>query len=242
MLLLLCSILTVAVGLLNPKVHPSAKALCVLLVILLPLGMNMIHVMTVSKNHDLMTYPMWMMYVQALVLTDWLCHRWKADEVRCMMSRFAMGQRLLCMVLVFVLSYGNVRFSNGMYMKKALEHEAYMSLMTRIVARMETLEDYVPGETEVVFVGLPENLNAVMPGFKDYWNVIGMTKSDMIYVGSKDRFQAYFDYMMGMPILLAEDSLWINAERLEAVQKMPVYPAFGFTQMIDGVMFVKLGN
>lgn len=241
-LLLLSSILAVTVGLVNRKVHPAGKALCVLLVALMPLGMNMIHVLTVGKNHDLMTYPIWMVYILALVLADWLWNKVKNADGYERMAWLAKGQRALCLMLVFVLVYGNVRFANGMYMKKGLEHEAYMSLMTRIVARMEMVEDYVPGETEVVIVDLPDYLNEVMPGFKDYWNVTGMTKSDMIYVGARDRFQAYFDYMMGLPILLADEDTWNAGASMEAVQKMPVYPARESMQMIDGVLYVKLGE
>ena len=241
-LLLTGVVLLVATSLLNQKIGLAEKALCVLLVLLLPLGMNMIHVMTVGKNHDLMTYPIWLGYILALLLADRLWQHWKNADGHEKTVRLAKLQRAVCMVLVLILVYGNVRFSNGMYMKKALEHEAYMSLMTRIIARMETLEDYVPGETEVIFVGLPENLHEVMPGFKDYWNVTGMTKSDMIYFGAQDRFQAYFDYMMGLPIRLAEDLSWTSVEQLEVVQQMPVYPSQGFMQMLDGVLIVKLGN
>ena len=239
-LLLLAGILAaVAAGILSRKVRPAEKLLCAVLVLLLPLGMNLIHVMTVGNNHDLMTYPIWMTYVLALVLADQLWRQWKtAGKMQWLMA----GQRMLCMALVFLLVYGNVRFANGMYMKKALEHEAYMSLMTRVVARMESVEEYVPGETEVVFVDLPDNLNDVMPGFKDYWNVTGMTEPDMIYAGGRDRFQAFFDYMMGLPILLAEDAVWNEARDLEAVQQMPVYPAQGSIQMLDGVLYVKLGS
>lgn len=242
LLLLVGVVLFVGIGLLNRRIGLAEKALCVLLVLLLPLGMNMIHVMTVGKNHDLMTYPIWMGYILALLLAERFWQQWKTVEGHVKTVWLAKAQRVLCMALVLVLVYGNVRFSNGMYMKKALEHEAYMSLMTRIVARMEAMEEYVPGETEVVFVDLPENLLEVMPGFKDYWNVTGMTKSDMIYFGARDRFQAYFNYMMGLPIRLAEGLSWTEYEQLEAVQQMPVYPAQGFMQMIDGVLIVKLGH
>lgn len=237
LLLLLSSLVTVAIGLWNPKVRPAGKVLGLLLVLLLPLGMNMIHVLTVGKNHDLMTYPLWMSYVFALLLADWLLKNRKGRA-----AWLPEAQRLLCMALVFVLVYGNVRFSNAMYMKKSLEHEAYMSLMTRIVARMEAVEDYVPGETEVVFAGLPDNMHEVMPGFKDYWNVTGMTKSDMIYFKARDRFQAYFDFMMSLPIALAEEDTWNETIQREAVRQMPAYPASGCTAMIDGILVVKLGN
>lgn len=240
--LLAGSVIALVVGLTNRNLHWPAKILCILLVLLLPLGMNMIHVLTVGKNHDLMTYPIWMFYVMALWLADWLSKKWKTKDSTTLLPFLLRAQRGCCFLMIFVILYGSTWFANGMYVKKGLEHEAYMSLMTRIVARMEMIEDYVPGETEVVFVELPDNLNQVMPGFKDYWNVIGMTKSDMIYLHERDRFQAFFDYMMGLPILLADEDIWIECEKMEAVQQMPSYPSRGSMQMIDGILFVKLGS
>lgn len=240
-LLAVCAV-AVGLGLLNRKLTWKERALCVLLVILLPLGMNMIHVLTVGKNHDLMTFPIWLLYVFALLLADWM--RQKLQDVKLWgnLPGLLQIQRMFCMVMVLVIVYGNAWFANGMYMKKGLEHEAYMSLMTRVISRMEAVEEYVPGETEVVFVGLPENLNEVMPGFKDYWNVTGMTKSDMIYAKGRDRFQAYFDYMMGLPVVLAEEEIWNTAANLEIVQQMPAYPARDSIQMVDGILLVKLGD
>lgn len=240
LVLLIGCLIVVAAGLMGHKVRVAEKVLCAVLVLLLPLGMNMIHVLTVGKNHDLMTYPIWLFYVMALLLADWALRKWHPD--RKFPETILKGQRMLCLMLVFLILYGNVRFSNGMYMKKALEHEAYMSLMTRIVAGMERVEDYIPGETEVVIVGLPENLNEIMPGFKDYWNVTGMTSPDMIYTGERSRFQAYFDYMMGLPIQLADGETWNESFQREAVMQMPVYPAKECMQVIDGVLYVKLGN
>ena len=241
-LLLIHSVVVVLAGLMNSRVHPVGKGLCILLVALLPLGMNLIHVLTVGKNHDLMTYPIWLIYILALLLADWVMEKWQNTNSRGRMEWLPDSQRLVCMALVFVLVYGNVRFANGMYIKKALEHEAYMSLMSRVVARMEMVEDYVPGETEVVFLDLPDHLNEVMPGFKDYWNVIGMTKPDMIYIDARDRYQAFFDYMMGLPILLADEDTWNAGALMEATLQMPVYPAKGSIQMIDDVLYIKLGK
>jgi len=81
-----------------------------------------------------------------------------------------------------------------------------------------------------------------MPGFKDYWNVTGMTSPDMIYQGTRDRFQMYFDYMMGLPVSLAENPLWGEISAREDVKAMPSYPAAGFLKMVDDVLVIKLGH
>ena len=146
------------------------------------------------------------------------------------------------MLLIGLVLYGNVRFSNGMYVKKNLEFDGYLSLMTRVVGRIEATPGYEPGETPVLFVGLPKTFNHVIPGFKDYWNVTGMTGSSPIYTTEPSRFQAYFDYVMSLPIVLADGE---TRERLladEGVRAMPCYPTEGFLAFRDGTLVVKLGD
>lgn len=209
------------------------KLLCAVLVVLLPLGMNLIYVLTISRSHDLMTFPIWLFYLFALLSAGFLAEKW---------SRPGQWVRWGCVALAALVLYGNVRFSNGMYMKKDLEFDAYLSLMTRIVTRMEMTEGYVPGETEVVFVGNPENRSAMIPGFKDYWNVIGMTSGDLLLEPERSRYQAYFDYILSLPVNLAEGQRWNEISDSEAARAMPCYPAEGFLAFREGVLVVKLGQ
>lgn len=237
-LLAVCGAAVLAMLLDRNKKLPE-KALFLLLVVLLPFGMNLIYFVTARVTHDLMVFPIWMFYLLALLLAQWLQQRlaetgkWKAY--------LAIGQKWLCTLLAFVLLFGNVRFSNGMYLKKDLEHDAYLSLMTRVVANMEMLDGYVPGQTEVVFVGFPESLHQTMPGFKDYWDVTGMTNSGAVHVSDPSVYQAFFDYFMGMPIRLVKESAWDEISERETVQQMPGYPAKGCMAFEDDILVVKLG-
>lgn len=209
------------------------KLLCLILVVLLPFGMNLIYVLTISRCHDLMTFPIWLFYLFAVLSADFLVEKW-----------YRPGQwiRGACVALSVLLLYGNVRFSNGLYMKKDLEYDSYLSLMTRIVTRMEMTEGYIPGETTVVFVGNPENRTAVMPGFLDYWNVIGMTSSDLILEPERSRYQAYFDYILCLPIALAEPQIWQEISSGDAAKAMPCYPAAGSMEFQGEILVIKLGQ
>lgn len=233
--------ISLALGLLNKKVRIMEKFLGMLLVLLFPLGSNMIYVLSLGNAHDLMTYPIWMFYIIVLLLSDWVFWKYAGSSIA-WHGCGAVAQKVMCVLVIFALVYGNIHFSNGMYMKKALEHEAYTSLMTRVVARIESMEDYTPGETEVVVVGLPDNLNTIMPGFMDYWDVTGLSSPDVIYQNSKIRFQMYFDLMMGLPIKLAEDNVWYEISNRIDVQEMPTYPSSGFVRFIDDVLVIKLGQ
>ena len=220
-------------ALLNKSIGLWEKLLCLLLVALMPLGMNLIYVLTISRSHDLMTFPIWLFYLFVLLNADFLAQKW---------HRPGRWMQVTCIGLAALLLYGNVRFSNGMYMKKDLEYDAYLSLMTRIVTRMEMTEGYVPGETTVVFVGVPENRNSMIPGFKDYWNVIGMTSGDLILQPERSRYQAYFDYILSLPIHLAEPEVWREVTDSMESQAMPRYPAAGCMEFRDGILVVKLSQ
>lgn len=242
---ILAGIIAVALtwGLANKRVHIWEKLLCLVLVFLLPYGMNLIYVLTQGAMHEVMVYSIWMSYLFALLLGNWLASEWKCiNFCKQYIAKAGTVINILCMMLVFVLLYGNVQFSNGMYLKKDIEYDAYLSLMSRVVDRMEEEVAYVPGETQVVFVGLPEDLNDQIPGFEMHSLATGMWSTDILFEYTRQRFQAYFDYVLCAPIKLLEDSQWNAMLENQEVLGMPNYPAKGCIKMVDDVLVVKLGD
>lgn len=235
--LLLFAVVAMAagVGITRKDMGLWERILLLALLGLLPLGTNLICAMMLSRNHDLMSYSVFLFYLLALLMADWLKENGKMRITGCAAQK-------LCALLMAVLLFGNVRFSNGLYMKKDLEYDAYLSLMTRVVGRLEAEEGYIPGETPVVFVGTPDNKIDIMPGFKDYWDVIGMISTDVIYTPEVSRYRAYFDYVMGLPICLADQELWDSVSKSPMAEEMPCYPAEGCLQFYDGVLVMKLGQ
>lgn len=237
------TVVSLAWGLAKKRVHIWEKLLCLVLVFLLPYGMNLIYVLTQGAMHEVMVYSIWMSYLFALFLGNWLASEWKhINFCKQYIARAGTGINILCMVLVFVLLYGNVQFSNGMYLKKDIEYDAYLSLMSRVVDRMEEEVAYVPGETQVVFVGLPEDLNDQIPGFEMHSLATGMWSTDILFEYTRQRFRAYFDYVLCAPIKLLEDSQWNAMLENQEVLGMPNYPAKGCIKMVDDVLVVKLGD
>ena len=209
---------------------------CLLLAVLaalLPLGMNFTHVLSAGGSHDLMVYGIWLFYLLALLLADWL-----------MKQKLLAGAEILRWVsagLVFVLLYSNVQVANVLYLKKDMEQEAHLSMMTRVVYRMEEQEGYVPGETPVVLTGHLSQLNDTIPGFEPYSKITGAWRVDPIYQLARYRVEAYFRSFLANPALLAEEDVWDAVCADPRVAEMPAYPEDGCIAMIDGVMVVKLG-
>lgn len=237
--LMICAV-SVAAGLIGNRKGLKEWGLCFVLIALLPLGMNMIYVLVIGRSHDLMTFPVWMFYLLVILAADRLADRCHGLVIQA--ENPGQWLRNGMILLMILLLYGNVRFSNGLYMKKDLEYDAYLSLMSRVAARMEAEGDYLPGETPVVFVGTPKHLNGMIPGFKDYWNVIGMMQSDLLIMPERSRYQAYFDYVMGLPIKLAEQNVWDSVSSSEIAKNMPCYPEQGSVALYNEMLIVKLGQ
>lgn len=234
----------VCLGLLNRKVGIPEKLLGLTLLLLLPFAMNIMYFLTLEQSHELMRFAFWLTHFFALLLCRWLSgylKNVKIPSIAAVLGKIANVPGIICAVLVVILVHGSVQTANAMYLKKDLEHDAYMAVVNRIVYRMESYDGYEPGTTPVVIAGLPAQMNEIVPGFETYRDPNGMYLSDALCFPTKVRWQRYFSYMMMNPVLLAEDSIWGALAESSQVAAMPVYPDAGCIEMIDGVLVVKVG-
>lgn len=232
-LMLLMAAASLLAGLWNKRLSVLDKLLCIGLVVLLPLGMNLMYVLTGGGVHDLMVYAVWLFYLLVLLLLNRCNFRWNEKS---------MALNGLCMVLIFVLLYGNVQTANGLYLKKDMEQDAFLSLMTRVVYKMEDCDEYVPGKTPVVFVGDSDQLNENISGFENYSGITGSWDAWTAGMSEDFRCRTYFRYVLNNPALIASGSVWDGMQTDPRVSEMPCYPSDGCIAMIDGVLVVKLGS
>lgn len=238
--LLVITAVLLAIGVLSKRVRLPEKVLVLILTLLLPVAMNLMHLITLgSASHELMIYAYWLIYLIPLLLVQRLLGWLGRGNSHAIASRVCRGTGAVCAALILVLSYANVQTANAMYLKKDLEQDAYLSVMTRVVYRMEETQGYVPGETPVVMVGLPQQLNEVIPGFEAYRKPNGMWMSDVLNYGDAGHWAAYFKYVLLNPAKIVSGSEWYDDPRVEA---LPCYPAQGCTAIIDGTLFVKLSE
>ena len=100
-------------------------------------------------------------------------------------------------------------------------------------------EGYVPGQTPVAMVGLPQQINEVIPGFEAYRKPNGMWMSDVLNFGDAGHWSAYFKYILQNPAKIVDGSQLHGDPRVET---LPCYPAQGCTALIDGTLVVKLSE
>lgn len=129
------------------------RKICVLLlmadVILLPFAMNFLGLIT--WTHTLMQFAFITPWIFCLHIYEYVLEN---DVVFPNKKRWLKQGYSWIVILLFVSSlYNWYVMANTVYMKEAVLYEAGISLTNRIVDRIESTEEYKPGETSVVFIG-----------------------------------------------------------------------------------------
>lgn len=240
-ILLILTGLGLLVCILSRKMQILEKILCTILVALLPFAMHLMYVLTIESAHEVMIFAIWLTYLLALLVAQRFAE-WLKQTVEHFTGLQFLHRcpEMIASFLVLVILYGNVQTANALYVKKDLEQDAYLSMMTRVVYRMEEQDGYIPGETPVVFVGLPSNMNKVIPGFESYTQILGMDSNDVLVWHERDRWMAYFRYILSDPAVFAEEPIWTQIQEDTRVLEMPSYPEKGSIEMLDGNLVVKL--
>lgn len=215
------------------------KAIFLCLVGLLPLGMNLSSVLSGGMLHGLMMYAFCFVYLLALLLGKW--NYQKAAEAGKRRDKYILAAVTGCVIFVI---WNGIPVANAGYLKKDLERQQTLSLMTRVVTEMEEQKEYKPGETTVAFVGKINKRE--MPGFEMFSGngntsgVQGLTETDQIK-NYRD-YEAYFRYILNIPVKLCTEEqrteLWKEAE----VEEMPIFPEEGSIEMVNGILVVKMGE
>ena len=202
------------------------------LLLIMPLGGNCVYVLSLGFKHSLMKYSFVFFSVLAVMIFD-------------MMETGAAGTflRRAIPVLCAVLLLNHVLFANQWYIRTDLYTKAGMSFMTRLVNDMEDVEGYEVGITPVLILGHIDESPASYLN-EDY------EIADDPYVGTTHHlaisyygtYSNYFENVLGYPadlVPLSEVAGYLDDPRIQA---MPIYPAHGSIQMIDGVLVVRLSE
>ncbi len=129
--------------------------------------------------------------------------------------------RAFVILLLSLVIWQHVIFANQAYMKKALEKNATLLLVGRIVNQIESVENYQPGVTPVAFAGaLSYNwkVNIAEGEFLEIQDWTGLYNSYSATYNMGSYLTRYLHY----PIPLDRSR---NYAELPEVQAMPMYPA-----------------
>lgn len=207
------------------------------LALLLPFGMNWICLFCGGVVHDLMMYAYIVPLLAALAANERAWNLALANKGK-QIGKKTRAAACVLPLAVLTLLFDRGIYANQIYLKKDLEYDTTLSVMTRVVDRIEQVEGYIPGETPVEFLGDIQRSQLAMtrPAFAHLDSLTGTEENYAITYG--DTFWMYLEDVMGYPIKRFRETK--NEEQERVTDDMPCFPDKDSVQMVDGVVFVKL--
>lgn len=207
--------------------------LLVALAVVLPFLMRLTTVAAGGMCHQLMTYSVSLVYVFEMVLLWQLCQEEKQAGWQWLRAGWT--------VVFLLLQWSNVAFANQVYLKKALEWDAALSLYTRINERMEAVEGYQPGKHRVVFIGGMPRLDDDVTVFDNMMGVIGLPQASVMGRHSPFYYKAYFNNVLKTSLnVVASYDEWDAYNLTDKYDDLPVWPAKGCMKLEGDTLVVKL--
>ena len=145
-------------------------------------------------------------------------------------------------VTLGVALLGTTLFANQVYLKKALEFDSTLSVMTRVIARAEAEPEFELGNTPVALVGSIEDsdVSAVHEGFEKL-DALDVARNN--YAAVDDEGNTWYMWeVMGYPFNLVDAFTLGQLAARDDVQAMPAFPAEDCCRMIDGTLVIKLSE
>ncbi|MBR1407481.1 MAG: glucosyltransferase domain-containing protein [Clostridia bacterium] len=238
LLTLVCLVLI----LLKRRPKPAQLLFALLFTAFMPLGMNMVYFISGGWAHSLMIYA----YFLAAAYPVWLLEKCDAEISRSVV--LPIGSLFISVVLFF----NNMVFANQMYVRRDLEFQSTLSLATRIIDRIEQVDGYKPGQTQVALMGTLYDSPLTMrrPGFEhlDGNGTVGLldgygTNNDNYYaICNPAMYPWYFWQVLGYPLNLVDDFTHDQLAKDPEIRNMPVFPTEGCIQWKDGeTLILKIG-
>ena len=226
----LCLLLALACLVLALRCKPRRVLVqTAILLVLLPLGLNVVFLLSEQAPTLLMLYPVYLVYALVLLLTETDTAPRSAAWLACVLCAF--------------LTLENVIYANGAYTYRKLVYENTRGQVYTIMAKVQDLPGYVEGETPVVFSGdfTDSNFTYHNDLIRQYEEGdTGLSGSAITYDGT---IKWWFANIMGSGARVVNTQAELDAwAENPAVQAMPSYPASGCIAMVDGAAVVKLSD
>lgn len=158
----------------------------------------------------------------------------------------------ICMVSILLFGYINLLTTNKIYARQELNYEATYGYLSRMLMRIEETEAYTENpEIQVCFINagpsekhhidiLEENPSIKQGIFDECENMAGT--NDRTFIKNTKDIYDFYDIFLGVGLTKVSDEAYNSIAESNELMDMPIYPAKGAIQVIDGVLTVKLKN
>jgi len=213
------------------RISPPAALLAILAVLLMPFAANAVYFISKGFIHSAMIYAFFLAFVFPVFLIERAAGDSPAMLLRSMRMLAAAG-------LLFIYSCNFVT-AHQLYLRRDLEFQSTLSVMTRVIDRIEQVEGYDPGYTPVAIVGnlSDSRMSMERPGF-EHLAPYGANNYAVTYMETNTW---YLWQVLGYPANLADFDTHRELAMREDVRAIPAFPARDCCRMIDGVLVVRIG-
>ncbi len=223
------------------KDYPKKNTLMVIILILLPLGLNAIFVISLGVLHYLMVFAYYLIFLLPLLLLKILSQT--ADKEGDSIERDRTRRLfLVSFVSIIVIGFNNVIFSNAVYTYKKIVYDNTLLHAHTVWQDVNELDGYKEGETAVVFVGkfTDSDSNAAYESYisDHYSNTFhaGFTSS----IAGEWSLGRFYERILGRDMNIVHPDL----EQFDSavIADMPVYPYDGYCRLVGDTVIVKMSN
>ncbi len=242
-LIVVIAIIQIVYLLVKKQTAVSIKLVSIIGLILLPLGMNVVYLLSTSSEYNVdsvMVYGDIFIYILPLLMIEKLEG---LDSLSGLISAIVNKLTWIQLVLILVMTIGYTYMDNAAYMKGDIAQEQASAYFNQLITAIKTCDGF-SDDMDIVLVGwsdLEDGTFAKVDAI-DQLEAVKITKfpryTDLVrYEGSIYFLREHLGF--GNDKVIIDDGT-VAVE--PAVQSMPTYPNDGAIAVVDGKVIVKLGE
>lgn len=235
-LVILITVIHIFAMVFKKKVGTSVKISALIGALLLPIGMNVMYILSTSEDFyvdSLMVYGTAFVFILPVILIEMAVF----DGI--LMKAAAWAQ----LVVIFVITISYVYLDNAAYLKADIAEQQATSYFTQLAANIKSFEGFTD-DMEIVFVDFDKNEDGTFVTVDDNeeLDAIKIDKfpvySDLVTYGSAINFMQEHCGFGNDKVSIDDGTMAGNSK----VQAMPTYPDYGSISVVDGKVVVKFGE
>lgn len=238
--LLILVLFVVVNTIIQRKIKVQNLILSLILFLILPLIMDCIYVLSGITRMLYNSYILFYIFVLEMLKLSNTVTKIKFFDLQKIVKLVSLG-------MLFVIA-SNIQLANTAYAVKDLQQKAVLSVMTRVVDKIESIPGYVGGETKVIFIGYMNDNEWDQPltnddnvGFSLVSNIAGMGYYPIW------NYLHYIRYVLNNNMdcytygfsSLEND---FSREQIEMINQMPSFPNSDYVKKINNIVVVKLSK
>ena len=216
--------------------------LALLIICVLPLGINMVNIMSQDIYYNMMVKWSWILpFVYVITLSDRV--RPEIDKDSKITFKEVFKKQWLSIIVVittFVMVYNFIVISNIAYYNMNERYEKSYAFALRIVDRFEQMEDYKAGDKIALLGGIPREYPSTDITVKDVEYYTG-SSGDLIY-SSSTAFASFIYHYLNVTVTTLTFDEEMELVRTEEFENMPCFPDEASIQKINGVWVIKING